>query len=51
MSKHQENPLPKQSGYREAQPLPAKKGQSAPDAKTPHEPHNVPEKKPNSDSG
>jgi hypothetical protein len=46
-----DEPDPETKGYPEAQPKPARKDQKAPDANTPHEAHNVPRRKPNSDSG
>jgi len=42
---------PHNSGYPEPRPEPAKKHQKAPDAKSPHEPQNVPSKKPYPSSG
>ncbi len=37
---------PYNSGYPEQRPEPADQHQQAPDAQSPHEPHNVPAKKP-----
>jgi hypothetical protein len=37
---------PYNSGYPEQRPEPARKHPSEPDAKTPHEPQNVPKRKP-----
>ena len=42
---------PHNSGYPEPRPEPAKKHQKAPDAESPHEPQNVPSKKPYHSSG
>jgi hypothetical protein len=42
---------PYNSGYPEQRPEPAKKQQKAPDSKSPHEPQNVPQKKPYPSSG
>ena len=42
---------PHNSGYPEPRPEPAKKHQKTPDAESPHEPQNVPSKKPYPSSG
>jgi hypothetical protein len=51
MTKEKKEAVPLSSGYLEKQPMPAKKHQKYPDAKTPHEHHNVPTRKPKGDSG
>lgn len=51
MTKPKTEKLPRKSGYAEPHPLPASKKQKDPDANTPHEPQNVPERKPFPSSG
>jgi hypothetical protein len=46
MEEHQTTQPPHNSGYPEQRPEPNKQHQQEPDSKTPHEPQNVPRKKP-----
>jgi hypothetical protein len=48
MAKEKTEKLPRKSGYAEPHPQTNSKNKTDPDANTPHEPQNVPERKPSS---
>lgn len=46
MSKQKSQKMPRKSGYAEPHPMTNNPHKKSPDANTPHEPQNVPERKP-----